>query len=46
MARLALPSKIYQLMIKTAEPMVPQKLIPLWNHAAGIFKLMIIVIIK
>jgi len=35
MAKLALPSKMYQLMIKTAEPMVPQKLIPLWNHPAG-----------
>lgn len=38
MAKLALPSKMYQLMIKTAEPMVPKKLIPLWNHPAGIIQ--------
>lgn len=36
MANLALPSRMYQLLIKTAEPMVPKKLIPLWNHPAGI----------
>lgn len=34
-SKLALPSRVYQLLIKTAEPMVPQKLLPLWNHAAG-----------
>lgn len=34
-AKLALPSRVYQLMIKTAEPMVPQKMLPLWNHPAG-----------
>lgn len=39
MASLALPTKFYQLMIKTADPMVPKKLIPLWNHAAGTIKL-------
>lgn len=25
-------------MIKTADPMVPKKLIPLWNHPAGTTK--------
>ncbi|KAG4078292.1 hypothetical protein HA402_013002 [Bradysia odoriphaga] len=35
MANLALPSRMYQLMIKRAEPMVPKKMIPLWNHPAG-----------
>lgn len=34
-AKIALPSRVYQLMIKTAEPMVPKKLLPLWNHPAG-----------
>lgn len=35
MASLALPSRMYQLLIKSAEPMVPKKMIPLWNHPAG-----------
>lgn len=34
-AKIALPSKIYQAMIKIADPMVPKKLTPLWNHPAG-----------
>lgn len=46
MAKLALPSKMYQLMIKTAEPMVPKKLIPLWNHPAGNSKMTIFNIAK
>lgn len=34
-ARLGLPSKVYQSLIRLAEPMVPAKLQPLWNHPAG-----------
>lgn len=33
--KLALPSKIYLSLIKAAEPYVPKKFQPLWNHAAG-----------
>lgn len=28
-------SKIYRFLIKTADPYVPEKLLPMWNHAAG-----------
>jgi hypothetical protein len=28
-------SRLYAAMISAATPMVPQKLMPLWNHAAG-----------
>lgn len=35
-ARVGLPSKLYQALVKSVEPIVPQKLQPLWNHAAGI----------
>lgn len=31
----SIPTKIYQLLIKSAEPLVPKKLHPLWNHPAG-----------
>lgn len=31
----SIPTKIYQLLIKSAEPFVPKKLHPLWNHPAG-----------
>jgi len=30
-----LPTKFYQLLVKSAEPFVPKRLQPLWNHAAG-----------
>lgn len=30
-----LPTKFYQLLVKTADPFVPKRLQPLWNHAAG-----------
>lgn len=33
----SIPTKIYQLLVKTAEPLVPKKLQPLWNHPAGNF---------
>lgn len=33
--RLSVPTKLYQLLVRTAEPLVPQKLVPLWNHPAG-----------
>lgn len=42
-AKLALPSKVYQLLIKKAEPMVPQKMLPLWNHPAGQLKNLVFV---
>ncbi|XP_055315523.1 mitochondrial pyruvate carrier 2-like [Sitodiplosis mosellana] len=31
----SIPTKVYQLLVKTAEPFVPKKLQPLWNHPAG-----------
>lgn len=31
----SIPTKIYQHLIKSAEPFVPKKLQPLWNHPAG-----------
>lgn len=34
----SIPTKIYQLLIKSAEPFVPKKLHPLWNHPAGNLK--------
>lgn len=33
--KISIPTKVYQLLIKSAEPYVPNKLQPLWNHAAG-----------
>lgn len=33
--KLSLPSKVYQALVKSAEPFVPKKLLPLWNHPAG-----------
>lgn len=30
-----LPTKFYQLLVKSADPFVPKRLQPLWNHAAG-----------
>lgn len=35
-AKFSLPTKFYQLLVRTADPLVPQKLVPLWNHAAGV----------
>lgn len=35
LTKTSLPTKVYQLLIKSAEPFVPQKLQPLWNHPAG-----------
>lgn len=40
--KLSLPSKVYQALIKSAEPFVPKKLQPLWNHAAGNFRFYIL----
>lgn len=37
--KISIPTKVYQLLIKSAEPFVPKKLQPLWNHAAGKFSL-------
>lgn len=34
--RLALPSRVYQLLIRRADPMVPAKMRNLWEHPAGI----------
>lgn len=38
LTKASLPTKVYQLLIKSAEPFVPKKLQPLWNHPAGNFK--------
>lgn len=35
LTKASIPTKIYQLIVKSAEPFVPKKLQPLWNHAAG-----------
>lgn len=35
LTKASIPTKIYQLLIKSAEPFVPKKLQPLWNHEAG-----------
>lgn len=40
MKRLSLPSKVYLALIKTAEPFVPTKLLPVWNHPAGNIELL------
>lgn len=34
-ARLGIHTKLYQALVRAAEPMVPAKLQPLWNHPAG-----------
>jgi len=34
-AKAGIPTKIYQALVKSAEPFVPAKLQPLWNHPAG-----------
>lgn len=34
-ARIGVHTKLYQALIRAAEPLVPAKLQPLWNHAAG-----------
>lgn len=35
LTKASIPTKVYQSLIKRAEPFVPQKLQPLWNHPAG-----------
>ncbi|XP_031638518.1 mitochondrial pyruvate carrier 2-like [Contarinia nasturtii] len=35
LTKASFPTKVYQLLIKSAEPFVPKKLQPLWNHPAG-----------
>lgn len=35
LTKVSLPTKFYQLLVKSAEPFVPNKLQPLWNHPAG-----------
>lgn len=35
LTKASIPTKVYQLLVKSAEPFVPKKLQPLWNHAAG-----------
>lgn len=35
LTKASLPTKVYQRLIKGAEPFVPKKLQPLWNHPAG-----------
>lgn len=35
LVKLSLPTKFYQALIKSADPFVPKKLQPLWNHPAG-----------
>lgn len=37
LTKASIPTKLYQLLIKSAEPLVPKKLQPLWNHPAGNF---------
>lgn len=37
LTKASIPTKVYQLLIKRAEPFVPTKLQPLWNHPAGKF---------
>lgn len=35
LTKTSIPTKVYQMMVKSAEPFVPKKLQPMWNHAAG-----------
>lgn len=33
--RVAIPTKIYQAMIRAVDPKIPAKIRPLWEHPAG-----------